>query len=91
MGRTVRTFRDAIRIEERRWKGFRRTLRPDRRDLLDRVFDYGRGLADAGTMVVSPRVMETVLLSAVLEILNELDDISRRLSDIEGRLEETAP
>ena len=32
MGRTVRTFRDGVRIEESRWKDFRRTLRPSQRE-----------------------------------------------------------
>lgn len=91
MGRTVRTFRDAIRIEESRWKGFRRTLRPGHREFLDRIFDYARGLADAGTMVVTPRVMEVILLSAVLELLKEVDNIGERLSTLEQKFEETTP
>jgi hypothetical protein len=91
MGRTVRTFRDAVRIEEDRWKGFRRTLRPGHREFLDHIFDYGRGLADAGTMVVTPRVMEVILLSAILEMLKELDSIGERLSTLEEKFEENAP
>jgi len=89
MGRTVRTFRDAIRIEESRWKDFRRTMRPSQREFLDRVFDHGRSLADAGTMIVTPRVMELVLLSSVVEMLRDLDEIKNRLSALEKKSEET--
>jgi hypothetical protein len=89
MGRTVRTFRDAIRIEESRWKDFRRTMRPSQREFLDRVFDHGRRLADAGTMIVTPRVMEVVLLSSVVEMLRDLDEIKNRLSALEKKIEET--
>ncbi len=91
MGRTVRTFRDAIRIEEARWKDYRRTMRPSQREFLDRVFDHGRSLADAGTMIVTPRVMEVVLLSSMVEMIRELDEIKERLGVLETRLEEISP
>jgi hypothetical protein len=91
MGRTVRTFRDAIGIEESKWKGFRRTMRPSQRQFLDQVFDHGRGLADAGTMIVTPRVMEVVLLSSVIEMLKELDEIKERLSALEKIVEAPTP
>ena len=91
MGRTVRTFRDGIRIEEARWKKFRRTLRPSQRERFDRIFDYARGYADAGTMIVTPRIVEVILLSAILEMLGELDEITKRVEVLEQRLEETTP
>ncbi len=91
MGRTVRTFRDGIRIEEDRWKGFRRTLRPSQREHFDRIFDAARGYADAGTMIVTPRIVEVILLSAMLEMLGEVEDIERRVDALEQRLEEIAP
>ena len=91
MGRTVRTFRDGIKIEEARWKGFRRTLRPSQRDHFDRIFDSARNYADAGTMIVTPRIVEVILLSSILEMLGEIDDIARRVRVLEQRLEETTP
>ena len=91
MGRTVRTYRDAVRIEEERWKDFRRTLRPFQRDCFDRIFDYARGFADAGTMMVTPRIIEVILLSAILEMLGELDEIKGRIQVLEKKIEETAP
>lgn len=91
MGRTVRTFRDGIRIEEARWKEFRRTLRPPQRERFDRIFDSARGNADAGTMIVTPRIVEVILLSAVLEMLGEIEDIAKRVESLEQRLEETTP
>ena len=89
MGRTVRTFRDGIRIEEARWKEFRRTLRPSQREHFDRIFDAARGVADAGTMIVTPRIVEVILLSAILEILGQVDNIVKRVEALEQRLEET--
>ncbi|NHI88435.1 MAG: hypothetical protein EAX87_02860 [Candidatus Thorarchaeota archaeon] len=91
MGRTVRTYRDGVRIEEERWKDFRRTLRPSQRDRFDRIFDYARGFADAGTMMVTPRIIEVILLSALLEMLGELDEIRERVQVLEKKIEETTP
>ncbi len=91
MGRTVRTFRDGVRIEEARWKEFRRTLRPAQREHFDRIFDSARGNADAGTMIVTPRIVEVILLSAIMEMLGEIDVISKRVESLERRLEETTP
>ncbi|MHA2026222.1 MAG: hypothetical protein ACW98U_10005 [Candidatus Thorarchaeota archaeon] len=91
MGRTVRTYRDAIRIEEARWKEFRRTLRPSQRERFDRIFDYARGFADAGTMMVTPRIIEVILLSAILEILGEIEEIKERVQLLEEKTEETIP
>ena len=91
MGRTVRTFRDGVRIEEARWKDFRRTLRPTQRERFDRIFDSARGNADAGTMIVTPRIVDVILLSAIMEMLGEIDEISKRVKSLEQRLEETSP
>jgi hypothetical protein len=91
VGRTVRTYRDAIRIEEARWKEFRRTLRPSQRDRFDCIFDYARGFADAGTMMVTPRVIEVILLSAILEMLGEIEEIKGRVQVLEQRIEENTP
>lgn len=83
MGRTVRTFRNAVDIEETRWKPFRRTLRPPQRENLDRVFDYARTCADAGTMLATPRVTEVVLISAIIEMLQEIRDLRTKVSELE--------
>ena len=91
VGRTVRTYRDAVRIEEARWKDFRRTLRPSQRDRFDRIFDYARGFADAGTMMVTPRIIEVILLSAILEMLGEIDEIKGRVQVLEEKIEENTP
>ena len=87
MGRTARTFRNAVDIEEARWKPFRRTLKPTHRTSLDQIFDYARSCADAGTMMATPRVTEVVLISTIIEMLQELQGLKetiRRLEDEKG-------
>lgn len=73
MGRTIRTFRNAIDSEEERWRNYRRTLRPVQREYFDQIFEYARRCADAGSMITTPRVTEVVLISAMIEILGEMD------------------
>ena len=89
MGRTVRTFRDAVRIEEARWKEFRRTLRPAQRAVFDRIFDHARSLADAGTMIPTPRITEVIFLSAVLRMQEEIDAIEKRVHALEQKKKES--
>ncbi len=83
LGRTVRTFRNAVDIEQARWKDFRRTLRASNRNHLDKIFDYARKCADAGTMMVTPRITEVVLISTLIELLDEIEDLRRKVSTLE--------
>jgi hypothetical protein len=83
MGRTARTFRDQIRIEESKWKGFRRVLTPQERETLDHIFDSAREYADAGTMIVTPRVLEVAFVSMFLNMLSEIDDLRQKVAELE--------
>ena len=85
LGRTARTFRNALDIEEERWKPFKRTLKPMQRDNLDRVFDYARSCADAGTMLATPRITEVVLVSTIIEMLQELQDPREKVAQFEEK------
>lgn len=88
MGRTARTFRNAVDSEEARWKNFRRTLRPARRERLDQIFDYARKYADAGTMMVTPRVTEVVFISSLMEMLSEIESLRETIARLENAIEE---
>ena len=85
MGRTARTFRNAVDIEEARWKPFKRTLKPPQRENLDRIFDYARTCADAGTMMATPRVTEVVLISTMIEMLQELQTLREKVAQFEEK------
>jgi len=85
LGRTARTFRNAVDIEEARWKPFRRTLRPIQRENLDLVFDYARTCADAGTMLATPRVTEVVLISTIIEMIQELQELREKVLELEAK------
>jgi len=85
LGRTAKTFRNAVDIEEAKWKPFKRTLKPPQRENLDRIFDYARTCADAGTMIATPRVTEVVLISTIIEMLQELQDLREKVAQFEEK------
>ena len=91
MGRTVRTFRNAVDADEARWKDFKRTLRPKGRENFGRIFDYARKCADAGTMVATPRITEVVVLSTLTELIGEIEELKEEIVHLKSRLEATRP
>lgn len=42
-------------------------------------------------MMVTPRIIEVIILSAILEMLGEIDEIKERVQLLEEKTEETAP
>ena len=42
-------------------------------------------------MMVTPRVIEVILLSAILEMLGEIDEIRGRVQVLEQKIEENTP
>lgn len=42
-------------------------------------------------MMVTPRIIEVILLSAILEMLGEIDDIKGRVQVLEKKIEENTP
>lgn len=81
MGRTAPTYHQAL--EERlasRWMQFRRLLKgEDERQALDQVCEATRKYVTAATFVGSPDIVDTMLLSVVVEL-------ARRVSALEAAL-----
>lgn len=75
MGRTIQTPRIAVDMTERKFKYFRRALRPIDRDRLDKIFEYARQYGDTGTMVNVPNKVDVVLISSMLELIGRIEDL----------------
>ncbi len=73
MGRTIRTFREAVDIESVKWKNFRRQLKPDERKRLDKIFDCARMHADSGTVISIPHKIDVVFMSVLIEMQRGID------------------
>lgn len=86
LGRTARTFRDAIRLERNRWDGFRRTLKPEDRERLDHIFEAALAHGDAGTMIATPRISEVALVAAMVDLLKETEVLQQRVAELEKQV-----
>jgi len=88
MGRTVLPFSQALEREYDDWKKFRRALRREDQQVLDRLFDQARIHVQAGSYASRPWPLETIMVSILLEQEKELAELRRELSSFkeEGRL-----
>ena len=67
MGRTVLPFSQALEREYQDWKKFRRGLRREDQEILDRLFDRARIHVQAGVYASHPWPLETILISILIE------------------------
>ena len=80
MGRTIRTFREIVDIESAKWKTFRRQLRPEDRERLDKIFDYARMHADSGTVISIPHKIDVVFMTVLIEMQRRIEELELLLS-----------
>ena len=67
MGRNVPSFRMALEMEMEKWEGYRKCLRPDEREIFDRMMDNYRIHASASGMTVRTNPLEAMFMSVLLE------------------------
>jgi hypothetical protein len=77
MGRTLPTFRQLIDDAIARWSKFRRALRREDQEYLDRLFRRVRSYTQAATYQASDNPMEAILLSIALDHEKRLDVLER--------------
>jgi len=86
MGRTVLPFSQALEREYEDWKKFRRALRREDQQVLDRLFDRARIHVQAGSYASRPWPLETILVSILLEQEKGLANLRAELEALkEGR------
>jgi hypothetical protein len=86
MGRTVLPFTQELYREEESWRGFRRALRREDRDLFDALFAAARYHTAACTCAGRPVPFDAILMSILIEERRSARELSRRLEEIERRL-----
>ena len=67
MGRTVLPFSRVLEQEVQEWKKFRRGLRKEDQQFLDRLFEEARLHVQAGVYAARPWPLETILISILIE------------------------
>ena len=82
MGRTVLPFSQALEREYQDWKKFRRALRREDQEILDRLFDRARIHVQAGVYASRPWPLETILVSMLIEQEKALEALRSKLSTL---------
>jgi hypothetical protein len=88
MGRTVLPFSKVLEQEVQEWKKFRRGLRKEDQQFLDRLFEEARLHVQAGVYASRPWPFETVLVSILLEHEKALAELRSRIQILESRVDQ---
>lgn len=83
MGRTVLPFSQILEQEIEQWRKFRRGLRKEDQQALDRLFERARLHVQAGVYASRPWPFETILISILLEHEKALVELRERLKGLE--------
>ena len=78
-------FTQALAKEIEEWNKFRRALRKDDQQFLDRLFEKARLHVEAGTNSSRPWPFETILISILLEHEKALAELRSKLKAQEGQ------
>ena len=86
MGRTVLPFTQELYREEESWRGFRRALRREDRELFDALFAAARYHTAACTCAGRLVPFDAIVMSILIEERRSARELSRRLEELERRL-----
>ena len=87
MGRTVLPFSRVLEQEVQEWRKFRRGLRKEAQQFLDRLFEEARLHVQAGVYASRPWPFETILVSILLEHDKALVELKLKLKTLEEKSE----
>ena len=85
MGRTVLPFSRVLEQEVQEWKKFRRGLRKEDQQFLDRLFEEARLHVQAGVYASRPWPFETILISILIEHEKALVTLRAELRTLEEK------
>lgn len=91
MGRTVLPFSRVLEQEVQEWKKFRRGLRKEDQQFLDRLFEEARLHVQAGVYASRPWPFETILISILLEHEKALVELKSKIRILEEKKKESEP
>ncbi|MFX0000201.1 MAG: hypothetical protein ACFE9Q_01920 [Candidatus Hodarchaeota archaeon] len=82
MGRTVPSFRPALEHEIESWKDFKRALRPHDQKIFDKLMNFARIHADAGSMSARPLLSEILFISFAVEQEKRIEVLEERVKEL---------
>ena len=85
-GRTVPSFRPALEHEIESWKDYKRALRPEEQKIFNKLMNYARVHADAGSMSARPMLSELLFISIAIEQEKKIESFEKRMQELEKSL-----
>jgi hypothetical protein len=82
MGRTVPSFRPALEHEIESWKDFKRALRAEEQKIFNKLMNYARIHADAGSMSARPMLSEVLFLSFAVEQEKKIEMLEAKVKEL---------
>ena len=89
MGRTVLPFSRVLEQEVQEWRKYRRGLRKEDQEFLDRLFEEARLHVQAGVYASRPWPFETILISILVEHEKALVELKTRIRILEEKKKES--
>ena len=86
MGRTVPSFRPALEHEIESWKDFKRALRPEEQKVFDRLMNFARIHADAGSLSARPMLSEILFISFAIEQEKKIMMLEKKVIKLEEKI-----
>ena len=83
MGRTVPSFRPALEHEIESWKAFKRALRPEDQKVFNKLMNFARIHADAGSLSARPLLSEILFISFAVEQEKMIELLEKRVEELE--------
>ncbi len=87
MGRTVPSFRPALEHEIETWKDFKRALRPQEQEILNKLMNFARIHADAGSLSARPMLSEILFMSFAIEQEKKIEILERKVNELEEKVD----
>ena len=85
IGRTVPSFRPALEHEIESWKDFKRALRPGEQKIFDKLMNFARIHADAGSLSARPLLSEILFISFAIEQEKRIAMLEKKVAELEEK------
>ena len=85
IGRTVPSFRPALEHEIESWKDFKRALRPEEQRIFDKLMNFARIHADAGSLSARPLLSEILFISFAIEQEKRIAMLEKKVKGLEEK------
>ena len=82
-GRTVPSFRPALEHEIESWKDYKRALRPEDQQIFNKLMNFARIHADAGSLAARPMLSEILFISFAIEQEKKIGQLEKKIEELE--------